>query len=936
MNQESGIASVPSASRKAWENGTSGAVDKLRILEAGSGTAVVPKNLIARLKRPKTTIYRGLKQLRDAGLLERCGKGFRTTPAGQSHLRKSTLPAGVCTQLEEPWPWLEWIPVSFHRAFVECFLFAVIARRAEIGDDHYPSFIASGPTQRAKSTTALMICYLAGADVKKAQQLMPAVRKRGLLTRLNSKGEKAYECEALKESVVWLEEASLGDPTTKRDLVTMIHGSRRIRIENQDIDAMATLLLELNPKEDGRNLEERLGFAAPQIRRCIVLELTDVPISRSQITLFREGLKKIRKMGPAWLPDPPSEALDPGLELLVQDAFNECINPEGMNYVDIGRVFALIGGARAVLTPPSAVKRVLRNYFLLGETTGLVHGDWQVRLDRLFQRHEASLTHPSSDHLQTDTKPASESHSRTLIRCGIAVDDRSAAADGAHPSGDERNPYSLDENLLELKQLLAQAGLRIPEDKETIAAVLRSAGILHKQGVRGEDLPAMIQDVVPARSFRRRMRELRIAEATLPRLAALDRLLRGNGIFDSQVPEFLELHQTLRRMALDRTQAETLAQALQDARSQGKDGAAAAEFLLELATEGRDLFAQIQDLTDRKLELAAHNTEAAEQFQHQIELLQRQGRLLRERTQELRALRGDCEQAALERDQALKDLQGLFDDIQSASEALQDARALERELSTRTRATWIVYLALFGKDVAASPRLLDAIESLRRARSSGADAERITECVAQILESGAELIRDGVLPDGELPEQIKQLAELQERLAKGTTALAQMEGELDAKCALNPLLAIFRAVLFPKNAESNVEPFLLLQKVCRLLQVRQVTWREGLHAPRFVEQVADVTIHAMGMGLIKQRAPTVGPASGTAPAAAPASTSRGEVQDPTQGPLPLPSIPIAPELFDLQGLSPTSTPLSNPVPESAPPGWTGLRPPGGVEGLGSP
>ncbi len=333
---------------------------------------------------PKPTLYRRVDRLLALGFLRRRGETYRATETGMAALaqvQERNTDAGS-ELLEARWPFLRLFPTPVHAALAELVLFARIVRRDGLTDDRHPGFILLGPTQKLKSWLIKALCSLMGSTPDRCRVPMMQVRSRGLLARLDAKGRKVYQSDALKEPLLWGEEFSLADARVKRDVEALLHGTKRIKIENESVLVEAVPVLELNPRRREGTLEEKIGLDAPRIRRSIVCDFSAVNVLPKHKAESQELLEQLRKCSPIQLP-PGKEAPGAASQALVDEVLAQCVRPEWADYVDASRILGLVAGAATILPEPEAARRVLSSYLTIAETTGFAHPGWRMKLSRL-------------------------------------------------------------------------------------------------------------------------------------------------------------------------------------------------------------------------------------------------------------------------------------------------------------------------------------------------------------------------------------------------------------------------------------------------------------------------------------------------------------------------------------------------------------------------
>jgi DNA-binding Lrp family transcriptional regulator len=172
----------------------------------------------------RATVNRRLRKLVDAGFIVHENAMYRTTDAGRTRLDRAVNPVvAQARKLADIWPFLKLLP-SVHRALIILILGALIARKSQHNHDRHPGFVLLGPTMRLKSHLMKVLCAALGLYVEKCHIQIMEQRGRGLIIRLDGKGEKVYESEHLSQPLCWLDEVSLADKSVKKDIIAKIFG----------------------------------------------------------------------------------------------------------------------------------------------------------------------------------------------------------------------------------------------------------------------------------------------------------------------------------------------------------------------------------------------------------------------------------------------------------------------------------------------------------------------------------------------------------------------------------------------------------------------------------------------------------------------------------------------------------------------------------------
>ncbi|HEY3325015.1 MAG TPA: helix-turn-helix domain-containing protein [Planctomycetota bacterium] len=542
----------------------------MRVLQAATEASSL-ESLAATTGIPRSTVHRHLLSLVENGSMLKIGHAYRVSQAGQElggRRRVSKLPP---PHLDDQWPWLRLFPTPVHRAAAILVLVLMIARRDNLVEDMHVSLILCGPTQRLKSWLVKVCCWLIGVDPGNCEVSMMQTRGRGLLRRLDGRGETVYQCEALKQPILWCNELSRGDPQVKRDVMAIMHGRKQFKIENDQIVVEGVPLFEMNFLKKEGDLEQKLGFDAAMLRRAVTVDFTRVPVSTDVRAESKELAEKLKAVGPIKLPKAPQTPLSSECHRLIEQACEQCILAESRDFTDSGRIITAILGARALLSDRKATELVLYCWFLVFETTGFVNPEWRAQLALLFS---SGPDKPGTSGLER-VKPAS-----------VAPEKKSSAVAPAQSVADE-NEFDLDANLTRTKDLLEQAGLRITDDTELIRPLLASVVELqHGRWDRGY-LLAFLQRLPVLQKWDELLRKAAISAEDMAALSVLAVDLREKGWVTDDLVEALEVLDHLNAFDLNGKAAAALFRELRGAMDAG--GARWREFLLEAAQQGVDI-----------------------------------------------------------------------------------------------------------------------------------------------------------------------------------------------------------------------------------------------------------------------------------------------------------------------------------------------------------
>jgi len=552
------------------------------VLEHLRQRSEVPE-LLKRTKIARATLYRYLDQLKTEGLAAVEGEGYFATAAGLK-----LLDDGPNDTTERPleceWPWLKLMPTPLHRALFVLALFAFSARKSTSCDDCHPALILLGPTQRLKSWLCKILCYFVGSEPERCRVSMQQVRQRGLLVRLDSKGEVSYELEQLKEAFLWLEEFSLAEPGVVRDVTALMQGGKQIRIENKILEVVAVPLIEMNPVKSTGTLVERIGLRPERLRRALIADFAAVEVNRALRSDASARLEKLKCIAPLILPSPSMQTLSAKTLDLLHEAVERLVRPEFTDFVDPSRLITLIVGASAILEERDAAVEVLWSWGELAASTQYLFPDWRARLATLLvgkpmqsQSQSQSQTQPQPD---VDLPPADDEFKEHLM-----------------------NRYKLEDVLLEHKKIIDKSGLRLPEDTALIQGFLETIVEFKKNKVPTEKFFTYPKAWADLALFSTKLEQFEKEGNDLRRIVALLNEMDRVGLTILQLRGFLEIQDQMNNLQMSGVDAFSLTRIILTEIEASSDKYCAVYLLIDAALNAQTLSNRVAELHSKEKEL---------------------------------------------------------------------------------------------------------------------------------------------------------------------------------------------------------------------------------------------------------------------------------------------------------------------------------------------
>ncbi len=334
-----------------------------------------PIKLLIDKSTSRSSLYRRKNMLCEKGWLQTDSKDrYRTTEEGLQQLQSlfGEAPAG----LADVYPPLAKVPTPYHTAAIELAIAAVIARKHKLRPDRHPSIVVAGPTLKWKTSAAIFLCHILGLDPSTNIVNLAAEYGKSLWLRKNSKGEVSYKRDLLQGPLVVFDEFQNADPECKRLLKIWMDGRIVLPLENEKLTLQATSFITLNPRE-GQTLEERVGLEIPQIRRCIICDLTHIEIPNLAIK-GEEIVNAAKAHTPLVLPKPRHDCTS--YKAQTYELLSHTLNETGRELVDLETLIMLSTAMTAFMEPIDAIRRVLYDSYLLYQTLGWTLPEWQLHI----------------------------------------------------------------------------------------------------------------------------------------------------------------------------------------------------------------------------------------------------------------------------------------------------------------------------------------------------------------------------------------------------------------------------------------------------------------------------------------------------------------------------------------------------------------------------
>lgn len=537
--------------------------------------------LLKHTKIARATLYRYLDQLKTEGLAAAEGDTYFVTAAGLKLLDDGPNDA-IQRPLECKWPWLKVMPTQLHRALFVLALFAFAARKSTLCEDCHPALILLGPTQRMKSWLCKTLCYFVGSEPERCRVSMQQVRQRGLLVRLDSKGEVSYVLEQLKEAFLWLEEFSLAEPGVVRDVTALMQGGKQIRIENKILEVAAVPLIEMNPVKDAGSLVERIGLRPERLRRALIADFAAVEVSRALRSDASARLERLKSIAPLILPAPSMQSLSAKTLELLHEAVEQVVRPEVTDLVDPSRLITLILGASAILEERDAAVEVLWSWGELAASTQFLLPDWRARLAALLVGTPVQSQSQSQSQHQSNVDP-------------LPADDESKEC--------HMNRYKFEDVLIEHKRILDKSGLRLPEDTALIQGFLETIAEFKKNKVPTEKFFNHSKAWADLALINSKLEQFEKEGYDLSRIVSLINEMDRVGMTVLQLGGFLGIQDQMDNLQINGIEAFGLTRIILKEIEESPDKFSTLYVLLDAALNAQTLSNRVAELHEREKEL---------------------------------------------------------------------------------------------------------------------------------------------------------------------------------------------------------------------------------------------------------------------------------------------------------------------------------------------
>jgi hypothetical protein len=321
---------------------------------------------------PSGTLYRHVGRLVALGWLEKQGRLYRTTAAGQRQLAMATRTRSWAA-LEITYPPLAVVPTPTHRAAIELMFAAVVARQHETRPDRQPYFVAFGSTLHWKTSLGIFVCHALGLDPSLHIVDCGTETGKSVAVRRGSTGATVFERQLLQAPFVTFDEFLTASPEVRAALGWFLGGRLVVAFENERLTVRPVPLLTLNPRQKA-TLEQQLGLSAPQIRRAILVNLDAVAMP--DLAVSGERALEAARVHPPLAIGPPAVDCRPFHDRIVE-VTRAILTPEAQPRVDVEIVVNLVTGMTAFIADPAeAIAQVGYDLGLLAETLGWTRAGW--------------------------------------------------------------------------------------------------------------------------------------------------------------------------------------------------------------------------------------------------------------------------------------------------------------------------------------------------------------------------------------------------------------------------------------------------------------------------------------------------------------------------------------------------------------------------------
>lgn len=183
-------------------------------------------------------------------------------------------------------------------------------------------------------------------------------------------------------------------------------GRKIVPVDNTLLRIVPTSLITLNPKPSKIALEEQTGFSTAQLRRLVVINLSNVALPDLS-NLGHMALESAVKHGPLPLPSPTVNAETWRSQIV--DLMRDILVPKVWPRVDTEMLITLVTGMMAFIPDPErAIQQTVYDFAMTTETLGWTSLGWidvvsrfslHVPWSRRQSERQSSLAEKDADHL---------------------------------------------------------------------------------------------------------------------------------------------------------------------------------------------------------------------------------------------------------------------------------------------------------------------------------------------------------------------------------------------------------------------------------------------------------------------------------------------------------------------------------------------------------
>ena len=321
---------------------------------------------------PSGTLYRHVGRLVTLGWLEKQGRLYRTTAAGQGQLAMATNTRSWAA-LEITYPPLALVPTPTHRATIELVFAAVVTRQHETRPDRHPYFVPFGSTLHWKTSLGIFVCHALGLDPSRHVVDCGTETGKSVTIRRGGTGAAVFERQLLQASFVTFDEFLTASPEVRAALGLFLGGRLVVAFENERLTVRPVPLLTLNPRPKA-TLEQQLGLSAPQIRRAILVNLDAVTMP--DLAVIGERALEAARAHPPLQIGPPAVDCRPLHDRIVE-VTRAILRPDAQARMDIEIIVNLATSMTAFIADPAeAIAQVVYDLGLRAETLGWTRAGW--------------------------------------------------------------------------------------------------------------------------------------------------------------------------------------------------------------------------------------------------------------------------------------------------------------------------------------------------------------------------------------------------------------------------------------------------------------------------------------------------------------------------------------------------------------------------------